>query len=137
MKMRVLTATKKKRLLHAARLIREIGESEYRPDVIPPAYACERERLVVIVLTSKKKYPDSLLRFCHSIDKTVASNVAFLVDGDVADIKTLSDIIAESGVNVMEDVFELRGGFPLKKKLSEDETADLGVWLKGLLDNLK
>ena len=80
-KMRVLTATNKGKLLSIADMI-AADKSNYKADVIPPAYPCETERLVVIIASAASKYSTSVEIFCKNLNKSQAQNVAFIIDGD-------------------------------------------------------
>ena len=67
MRMRVLTFTKKGKLLAIADEVTKLIEADKATDVIPPAYPCDGERLVVIVATAKPSMPDYFGRFARSI----------------------------------------------------------------------
>ena len=68
MKMRVLTATSKGKLLSIANSI-SAEKSNYKADIIPPAYPCETERIVIIVATAAAKYSTAVEIFCKNLNK--------------------------------------------------------------------
>ena len=51
MKLRVLTDTNKGKLLSIASTL--ASNSDYKADVIPPAYSCDKERIVVLAISAK------------------------------------------------------------------------------------
>ena len=93
MKMRVLTATNKGKLLVLADQVARKAESTYKVDSIPPDYSLDRERLLVIVATVKSSLSDSFRRFCADLSKERASNVALIADGLPEDVAKLTAII--------------------------------------------
>ena len=140
MKMRVLTATNKGKLMSLAAKVAEKAESSYKVDKIPPAYPCERERLVVIAVSAKATMPETFTRFCGSrISRDMTSNVALIVDGKPETAAKILDSLKATGVNVIEDVLYINGGLPFKfakKYTPEEETAVL-EWTERVLSQLK
>ena len=63
MKMRALVVGGKGKLKTIGEMLAKNGT--YAADIIPPAYSCDRERLVVIIATLKSSMPDSFRRFCQ------------------------------------------------------------------------
>ncbi|MBR4769817.1 MAG: hypothetical protein IK090_02685, partial [Clostridia bacterium] len=112
MKMRVLTATNKGKLLVLADQVARKAESTYKVDSIPPDYSLDRERLLVIVATVKSSLSDSFRRFCADLSKERASNVALIADGLPEDVATLTAIIKDAGTNFIDDVLTITGGLP-------------------------
>ncbi|MBQ7377081.1 MAG: hypothetical protein IJW71_01995 [Clostridia bacterium] len=136
MKLRVLTDTSKGKLLSIASTL--ASNSDYKADIIPPAYPCERERLVIIVFTAKGKTTTTFDLFAKSLDKSRAQNVAFIVDGDAAKAEPVINMIKEAGTNVIDDVLYINGGLPFKfmKKVSAEESARVEEWFQGVLKKL-
>ena len=99
MKMRALVVSGKGKLKTIGELLAKNGT--YAADVIPPAYSCDRERLVVIIASLKANMPDSFRRFCQELSKDKAQNVALIVDGKEADAKMVANWISEAGANVI------------------------------------
>lgn len=136
-KMRVLTATNKGKLLSIADMI-AADKSNYKADVIPPAYPCETERLVVIIASAASKYSTSVEIFCKNLNKSQAQNVAFIIDGDKEKAKQLIDWVKAAGTNVCEDILYINGGLPFKftKKVSDAEKAAVTEWLEKTLKSM-
>ena len=138
--MRVLYATSKGKLMSLAAKVAEKAESSYKADKIPPAYPCERERLIVIVVSAKASMPETFTRFCSSrISREMATNVAFIVDGKPEHAAPIMESIKSTGVNVIEDVLYIDGGLPFKfaKKYSPDEESAVLGWTERILTQLK
>lgn len=140
MKMRVLTATNKGKLISLAAKVAEKAESSYKVDQIPPAYPCERERLIVIVVSAKASMPETFNRFCGSrLSREMATNVALIVDGKPENASKIMHTIKNTGVNLIEDVLYVNGGLPFKfakKYTPEEESAVIG-WTERVLAQLK
>ena len=136
-KMRVLTATNKGKLLSIADMI-AAEKSNYKADVIPPAYPCETERLVVIMATAASKYSTAIEIFCKNMNKSQAQNVAFIIDGDKEKAQQLIDWVKSAGTNVCENVLYINGGLPFKfmKKVSDAEKTQVNEWLENVLKSM-
>ena len=136
MKLRVLTNTNKGKLLTIASKL--ASNSDYKADIIPPAYPCERERLVIIVLTAKGKTTTTFDLFAKSLDKSRAQNVAFIVDGDAAKAQPIIDMVKAAGTNVVDDVLYMNGGLPFKfvKKVTPQESSMVDEWFQTVLKKL-
>lgn len=139
MKMRVLTATNKGKLLVIADQVAKKAESTYKVDSIPPDYSLDRERLLVIVATVKSSLSDSFRRFCSDLSKERASNVALIADGLPEDVAKLTAIIKEAGTNFIDDVLTITGGLPFKfaKKVTPEEFKAVDEWTDRILSGLK
>lgn len=139
MKLRVLTNTGKGKLLALAKAMSDEYSIEREADRIDPAYPCENERLVVIFLTAANKYSDVFARFCKSLSKNIAQNVALVVDGDVAKVEVVKEWISTAGARVCEDIFTINGGLPFKfiKKYTEEEKAELFAWVDKTVQSFK
>ena len=81
MRMRVLTRTSKGKLITIADQLTKLISADKPTDTIMPAYPCDGERLIIIVASAKSTMPDSFARFVRSLKKSVAANVAFVIDG--------------------------------------------------------
>ena len=108
-------------------------------DIIPPAYSCENERLVILAVSGKGEADDVLRRFCFELNKKKAQNVALLVDGDEKLGNCLLEVLKENGTNVIDNIKYIKiGGLPfLGGKVSEDEKKDLVDWVKSVIDCLQ
>ena len=138
--MRVLYATSKGKLMSLAAKVAEKAESSYKADKIPPAYPCERERLIVIAVTAKATMPETFTRFCGSrMSREMATNVALIVDGKPESASQIIETLKGTGVNVIEDVLYVNGGLPFKfaKKYTPEEEVAVLEWTERILTPLK
>ena len=136
MKMRALVVSGKGKLKAIGDLLAKNGT--YQADTIPPAYPCDRERLVVIIASVKPNMSDSFRRFCQALSKDLAQNVAIIADGAENDAVQIADWIREAGANVIDDILyfpvSFFGGF--SKNLSSEETATINAWYEKVIANL-
>ena len=141
LKMRFLYYSKKAKMKDLAENIKkefDLAQNYNAIDVIPPAYSCENERLVIIAL-SGNDLDDMVRRFCRELDKKKAQNVALLVDGDERIANRLLEVLKETGTNVLEDVLYVNAPFKLfgGAKVSDEEKAQLLDWAHNCVNNLK
>ncbi len=139
MRMRVLTQTKKGKLLAIADRITKLIEADKATDVIMPAYPCDGERLIVIVATAKPSMPDSFCRFMRSLKKSVTANVAFIIDGTPELAAPIVEMAKTNNSNVMEDkILYLDGGLPFKflRGVKPEEMAKVEAWVADIRANL-
>ncbi|MBE6706130.1 MAG: hypothetical protein E7577_00645 [Ruminococcaceae bacterium] len=108
-------------------------------DVIPPAYSCENERLVILAVSGKGEPNDILRRFCLELNKKKAQNVALLVDGDEKLGAKLTEAVKQTGTNFIDDVKYIKiGGLPFfGGKLTDDEKADILAWVHNIVNNIQ
>ena len=108
-------------------------------DVIPPAYSCENERLVILAVSGKGEPNDVLRRFCLELNKKKAQNVALLIDGDEKMGTKLSEAVKQTGTNFIDNVKYIKiGGLPfLAGKLTDDEKNDILAWVRSIVDNMQ
>lgn len=134
MKMRALVVSGKGKLKTIGEMLAKNGT--YAADVIPPAYSCDRERLVVIIASLKSSMPDSFRRFCQELSKDKAQNVALIVDGTEANAKMVADWISAAGANVIDDIlyFPVKGLFAgFSKSLTPEETSKVNAWYENVV----
>ena len=134
MKMRALVVSGKGKLKTIGEMLAKNGT--YAADVIPPAYSCDRERLVVIIATLRSSMPDSFRRFCQELSKDKAQNVALIVDGNETDAKMVTDWIASAGANVIDNVlyFPVKGLFAgFSKTLTPAEISKVNTWYDAVI----
>lgn len=134
MKMRALVVSGKGKLKTIGEILAKNGT--YAADVIPPAYSCDRERLVVIIATLRSSMPDSFRRFCQELSKDKAQNVALIVDGSETDAKMVADWIANAGANVIDNIlyFPVKGLFAgFSKNLTVEETTKVNNWYEAVV----
>jgi hypothetical protein len=142
LKMRFLYFSKKAKMKAMAEAIKvefDLAQNFNAIDIIPPAYSCENERLVILAVSGKGEPDDILRRFCFELNKKKAQNVALLVDGDEKLGSRLIEVLKETGTNVMENVKYIKiGGLPfLGGKLTDAEKADLLDWAKEIVNNIQ
>ena len=140
MRMRVLTQTKKGKLLAIADEITKLIEADKATDVIMPAYPCDGERLIVVVASAKASMPDDFCRFMRSIKKSTSANIAFVIDGTPANAAKIVEMAKTNDSNVIEDkILYINGGLPFKfvKGVKPEESAAVKAWVEDILANLK
>ena len=142
LKMRFLYFSKKAKMKAMAEAIKsefDLAQNFNAIDIIPPAYSCENERLVILAVSGKGEPDDILRRFCSELNKKKAQNVALLVDGDEKLGNRLLETLKETGTNVMENIKYIKiGGLPfLGGKLTDDEKKDVLDWAKDIVNNIQ
>ena len=142
LKMRFLYYSSKAKIKAMADLVKtefDLAQNHNAIDIIPPAYPCENERLVILAVSGKGEPDDILRRFCSELKKAKAQNVALVVDGDEKIATRLLEVLKETGTNVIEDVlyvsvpFKLFGG----AKVTDDEKKQLIDWINKAISNLQ
>ena len=142
LKMRFLYYSSKGKMKAIAEAVKaefELTQNANAIDIIPPAYSCENERLVILAISGKGDPDDVLRRFCSELNKKKAQNVALLVDGDEKLGIRLLDVLKETGTNVLDNVKYIKiGGLPfLGGKVTEAEKQELIAWVQSCIDNLQ
>ena len=103
-------------------------------DIIPPAYSCQKERLVILGISSKNDVDDVLRRFCSELNKERASNIAVVMDGNEATANKILDTLKAAGSNVIPEVQYLPCGL-FKSKITDEEKNTLLAWIHDIIDN--
>lgn len=142
LKMRFLYYSKKPQMKQLAAAIKtEFGltENNNATDIIPPAYSCENERLVILGISGKGDLDDMVRRFCGELNKKKAQNVAVFIDGDEKLLQSAVSVLKETGTNVIENTKIVKfGGLPfIGGKLSDAELKEYLEWVHSIVDNLK
>ena len=143
LKMRFLYFSKKAKMKAMAELVKsefDLAQNHNAIDVIPPAYSCENERLVILAVSGKGEPEDMVRRFCSELNKKKAQNIALLIDGDEKLANRLLETLESAGSNVNKDVLYVKiGGFLpfLGGKVTEDEKKALLDWTHKVVDNLQ
>ena len=108
-------------------------------DIIPPAYSCENERLVILAVTGKGEPDDILRRFCSELNKKKAQNIALLVDGDEKMANNLLEVLRAAGSNVIDNVMYVKlGGFSIfGSKVTPEEKAALIEWAHNVVNSIQ
>ncbi len=105
-------------------------------DKIPPAYSCNKERMVVIVASVSKTLDTTLERFAGELTKERANNVALIIDGPEAGAEALKNKIKEAGANVFDNVLYVKGGLPFLKGVKPEEMSAACEWLDKLISEM-
>lgn len=137
-KMRILCTAGKKKLNNIANMIKaEYDLSINSVDKIPPAYSCDKERIVILALSGKGDVPDDLRLFCGELTKARASNVALLIEGNAAYADNIKTILAGAGTNVIDDVFYIKASLPFLSGIKPEEKTAILDWVKKITENLQ
>lgn len=135
-KMRVLVASPKKKMLTLAHTIK--NEFDLVPnavDKIPPAYSCDKERIVILAIPAKQNVATE--KFCMELNKTRAANVAILIDGSAEDAKNIKETLNNAGTNVIDEVFCTKCGLPFLSGVKPEEKTALIEWVNRVIKELK
>lgn len=137
-KVRVMHSTKKAKVKTFASAIAEAFKC--RCDDVPPAFPCDKERVVFIGVTLKDEPTDALRLFCRELTAQRAINVALFVDGpkapDNKGLKTIIDVLKEAGTNVLEDdTYYVNGGPAIfgGKKITLEERTEIVRWAEAVV----
>ena len=90
----------------------DLSQNYNAVDVIPPAYSCQKERLVILGISSKTDMDDVLRRFCSQLNREQASNIAVIVDCSEAVANKILATLKDAGSNVIPEVQYLSCGLP-------------------------
>lgn len=139
-KMRVLYDSGKKKIKTIANEIKahyDLGVNAV--DTIPPAYSCDKERIVILMLTAKGDVKDSVRLFCQELTKARAQNIALIIDGDENAANRVKQIISEVANNaVFEEVLYVNGGLPIfGGSVKPEERTAIFEWVDRVIANLK
>ena len=139
-KMRVLYSSPKKKIATLANMIKaEFDLPVNAVDKIEqPAYACDKERLVVLMFSLKGDPSDVVRRFCGELNKSRANNVAIVMDGNEAAANKMKDILTAAGTNVIDEVCYVKTAFlPFLDKITDEEKDALLAWTHRVVDGLQ
>ncbi|MBE6602173.1 MAG: hypothetical protein E7637_06710 [Ruminococcaceae bacterium] len=138
-KMRILYASGKKKINNIANAIKAQYDLAFNSvDVIPPAYSCDKERIVILAISAKGDIGDTLRLFCRELTKARAQNVALMIDGDEAVANSLKAILTEAGTNVIDEVLYVKGGMPIfGGAVKPEEKEQIFAWVDRVIKNLK
>ena len=138
-KMRVLYASGKKKINNIANEIKAKYELAFNAvDVIPPAYSCDKERVVLLLISAKGSVSDSLRLFCRELNKSRAQNVALMIDGDEKAASFVKATLQEAGTNVYDEVLYVKGGLPIiGGSIKPEERSEIFAWVDRVIANLK
>ncbi len=137
-KMRVMCASSKGKIRTYATALGEAFKCLVND--VPPAYPCDKERLVIIVMSLKGDPSDKLRLFCSELNPSRAYNVALAVDNkdQTRGIKIVKDTLKDAGTNVIDDIYYLKSpGFLSGSKISLEERTDIVKWAERVITGLK
>ena len=142
LKMRFLYFSNKAKIKAMAELVKaefDLAQNHNAVDIIPPAYSCENERLVILAVSGKGEPDDILRRFCSELNKKKAQNIALIVDGDEKMANKIFEALEVAGSNVNKDVLYIKTGILpfLGGKVTDDEKKALLDWTHKVVDNLQ
>jgi hypothetical protein len=134
-KMRFLYYSKQAKMKALGEVIKqEFGLTFNGVDIIPPAYSCEKERLVILGISVKGDLDDMVRRFCSELNPKKATNVAVIIDGNEAGAAKVLDALKIAGTNIIGEPQYLSCGL-FKMKLSDEEKTSLVSWIHDIIDN--
>ena len=134
-KMRFLYYSKQAKMKALGEVIKqEFGLTFNGVDIIPPAYSCEKERLVILGISVKCDLDDMVRRFCSELNPKKATNVAVIIDGNEAGAAKVLDALKIAGTNIIGEPQYLSCGL-FKMKLSDEEKTSLVSWIHDIIDN--
>ena len=134
-KMRFLYYSKQAKMKALGEAIKqEFGLTFNGVDIIPPAYSCEKERLVILGISVKGDLDDMVRRFCSELNPKKATNVAVIIDGNEAGAAKVMDALKIAGTNIIGEPQYLACGL-FKMKLSDEEKSSLLSWFHDIIDN--
>ena len=138
-KMRILHSSGKKKIHNIANLIKVQYELAFNAvDCIPPAYSCDKERIVILAVSAKGDISDSLRLFCSELTKARAQNVAIMVDGDEMVAEKMKETLIAAGTNVIDEVLHVNGGMPIfGGSVKPEEKEAIFAWVDRVIQNLK
>ena len=129
-KMRVLCTPGKKKLVSITQMIKQEFQLNINAaDVIPPAYSCDKERLVVLCVTCKGSLKDDIRLFISELNKTRAANVALMIDGTPDGDAYVRSLLDNAGTSVCEKTLYINGGNLFNSKISDQEKTDIIAWV--------
>lgn len=136
-KMRVLCYPEKKKLLAIGNMIKaEYDLSINAVDRIPPAYPCDKERIVILATNIKGELKDDYRLFLGRLNKAGAANVAIIAAGDDVCVEKTKELLREAGTNVIDDTLKIKMGL-FDSKVTDEEKADILAWVEKIKGELK
>ncbi len=135
-KMRVLCYPEKKKLLAIGNMIKAEYELNVNSvDRIPPAYSCDKERIVILAINIKGNLPDDYRLFVRELTKARAANVAILTAGDDVAVEKTKEILKEAGTNIIDNVHKIKMGL-FDSKVSDAEKSEILAWVEQIKASL-
>jgi hypothetical protein len=135
-KMRFLYYSKQKKMKALGELIKQEFQLDNINafDIIPPAYSCDKERLVILGISAKNDIEDTVRRFCSELNPKKAANVAIVIDGNEGAANKVIDALKIAGTNIVGDVQYITCGL-FNSKLSDEEKSKYTTWAHDIVEN--
>jgi hypothetical protein len=137
LKMRFLYYSKQAKMKALGEAIKQefdLSQNHNAVDIIPPAYSCQKERLVILGISSKSDIDDVLRRFCSELNRERATNIALVMDGNEATANKIIDTLKQAGSNIIPEVQYITCGL-FKSKLTDEEKTTILSWIHDIIDN--
>ena len=135
-KMRVLCYPEKKKLLAIGNMIKAEYELNVNSvDRIPPAYSCDKERIVILAINLKGSLPDDYRLFVRELTKARTANVAILTAGDDVAVEKTKELLAEAGTNFIDNVKHIKMGL-FDNKVTDAEKTEILAWVEEIKASL-
>ena len=136
-KMRVLCTPGKKKLVTMTQMIKqEFDLNINAADVIPPAYSCDKERLVVLAVTCKGSLKDDIRLFITELNKNRTANVALMIDGNADGDAYVRSLLEIAGTKVYPETLYINGGNLFNTKITDQEKADILAWVNKCIESI-
>ncbi len=116
----------------AAILGAKMGTKE---DVVPPAYSCDKEKVLFLGVSAKANMSDTFTRFCDGLNLTKAANVAVFAEGKPEAVKAIMDRIAAAGANVCQPAYECK--FKLFGGISAEDQKAIEAWCDSIVASIQ
>ena len=137
MKIRIICNSKKGKMQSFAKAIMAKYQLTANSiDTIPPAYPCDKERIVIIGATLGLGIPDALRNLARDMTKQKSQNIALYVSGKEAQAKELAEIFRGAGTNFIDEIHYVKGGLPMFSKITGAEQAGILDWVERVLAKL-
>lgn len=135
MKMKVLHYPEKGKIATFTNMIANVYEQT--ADKIPPAYDCNRDRLLIMGISSGKMMDDALSRFLRGLDKQKVSNIAMFTDAPDCIIEEIKAMFADTGINFLNVKKVKKAPLPFLTGVKPEEFEDLKLWAKNIMNHLQ
>ena len=135
MKTRVLYFSTKAKMISYADVIADMEQT--KSDKIPPAYSCDKEKIVFLGLSVSRDIPDQLRLFLNGMDRTKAANIALFIDGKQDVAQKYIDTVKKAGSNVLDNVLYLSIGLFSGKSLKPEDKETITSWAKEILRSIE
>ena len=136
-KMRVLCTPGKKKLVAMTQMIKqEFDLSINAADVIPPAYSCDKERLVVLAVTCKGSLKDDARLFITELNKNRTANVALMIDGNADGDAYVRSLLEIAGTKVYPETLYINGGSLFNSKITDQEKTEILAWVNKCIESI-